>query len=95
MPRIGVSAGSGTRVSHGRATTGSVAGGGSASVVVTIAPTMADTNYTASAAVQDAANDLRILAVTAKTTSSVTVAVSNSDAINAATGTVNVLAVHD
>lgn len=95
MPRIGVSSGSGTRVSHGRVTTGSIAGGGSGSITVTFAPVMADTNYTVAVTVENAANDLRVLVVTAKTASSVTVAVSNSDAINAATGTVHVLAVHD
>lgn len=95
MPRIGVTAGSGSRVSHGRATTGSVVGGGSGSITVTFAPVMADTSYTVAVAMENSANDLRVLAVTAKTASSVTVTVSNSDAINAATGTVHVLAVHD
>lgn len=65
------------------------------SLAVTFAPAMSDLNFTASAAVEDSAGDLRVLAVTAKTASSVTVLVSNTDSLNAASGTVHVLAVRD
>lgn len=95
MARLGVSGPSSTAVSKGRASTGSVAGGGTASVVVTISPPMADLSFTGSATMEDVAGDLRAVAVTAKTASSVTVLVSNSDALNAASGTVHVLAAHD
>jgi hypothetical protein len=93
MIRAGVSTGS--RVSHGRASTGTVAASGAASVAVAISPAMADTSYTVSATVENAAADLRVSCVTAKTASSVTVLVSNSDALNSASGTVHVLAIHD
>ena len=95
MARLGVSGSSQAIVSHGRAATGSVLGAANATVAVTLVPPMADTDFTVSAAVLDAANNLRVLNVVSQTASTVTVRVNNSDAINAASGTVNVLAVHD
>lgn len=82
-------------VSRGRGATPSVAGGGTVTVTVTFAPAMADLDFTATATVEDAAGDLRVLAVTGKTSSSATVLLSNADALNAAAGVVHVLAVHD
>lgn len=95
MARIGVSGSSASAVSKGRAATGSIAGGATLSKSVTFAPAMVDLNFTATATVEDAAGDLRVLAVTGKTTTSATVLLSNADTLNAASGVVHVLAVHD
>ena len=95
MSRLGVKSPGGSVVSHGRAATGSVTPAASANVAVTLTPAMADTDFTASAMVLDAANDLRVLNVVSVTATTVTVRVNNSDALNSASGTVYVLAVHD
>lgn len=72
-----------------------MAGGGAATLAVSFDPAMPDLNFTATATVEDAAADLRVLAVTGKTTSSVTVTVSNTDTLNVASGVLHVLAVKD
>lgn len=85
----------GSVVSHGRAATGTVTAAATANVAVTLVPAMTDTDFTVSASVLDAANDLRVLNVVSATATTVTVRVNNSDALNSASGTVHVLAVHD
>jgi hypothetical protein len=80
-----------------RASTGAVGASGTASVVVNLPAAFGDTNFTAVASVEDdgGGDTLRVRRITARTAGSVTVLVSNSDALNAQTGTVHVLAVHD
>lgn len=95
MSRLGVAGPGSASVSRGRRVTGVVAGSGTVTLSVPFSPAMADLDFTASATVEDVAGDLRVLAVTAKTVSSVTVLLGNADALNAASGTVHVLAVHD
>lgn len=95
MARIGFSGPAPAKVSRGRVDTGPIAGGGTAVIPVALAPEMLDLNFTATATVQDSAGDLRVLAVTGTTTSSATVLLSNADTLNAASGVLHVLAVHD
>ena len=95
MASISLRGAAGSAVSRGRASTGSIPGAGTATVVVPFSPAMADTAYTASVTVEDTSGDLRVAVVTAKTTTSVSVLVLNSDTLNAASGTLHVLAVHD
>lgn len=79
-----------------RVTTGSIAGSGSANVTVNFAA-FSDTNFTVSAEVEEATagDSLRIRKVLSRTAGSVTVLVANQDTLNARTGTVHVLAIHD
>lgn len=88
--------GSRGKIRTARASTGSVAGGGTANVTVNF-DAFADTNFTASATVDEgtAGDSLRVLKVLSRMAGSVTVLVVNQDALNARTGTVHVLAIHD
>lgn len=95
MPlRMGGGAAAQTRTA--RVTTGAIAGGGSANVTVNFAA-FSDTNFTVSAEVEEltAGDSLRIRKVLSRTASSVTVLVANQDTLNARTGTVHILAIHD
>lgn len=80
-----------------RVTTGSVAGGGSVDVTVTWPTPFADSNYTAVASIEEgtAGDSLRVRKVVSRAAGSVTVLVANSDALNARTGIVHVIAIHD
>lgn len=80
-----------------RVSTGSVAGGASVNVTAPFAVPFVDTNYTVTAAVEEgtAGDNLRVRKVLSRATNSVTVLVANSDTLNARTGTVHVLAIHD
>lgn len=94
---IGLAAGLGGAFRGARVSTGSVAGGASVNVVVPFAAPFADTNYAVSAAVEEgtAGDSLRVRKVLSRAAGSVTVLVANSDTLNARTGTVHVLAIHD
>lgn len=76
--------------------TGSIAGGAEATVTITWDTAFADTNYTAvvsaSANLNAAPQVERILT---KTASAITVRVKNEDAVNAQTGTLEAIAIHD
>lgn len=93
----GAVGGLGNAVRTGRASTGSLAGGASASIAVPFPVAFADTNYTASATVAEgtAGDSLRVLKILSQTAGSVTVLVINQDTLNARTGAVHVLAIHD
>ena len=78
-----------------RVTTGSVAASGFANVVCTLPVAMSSTAYTVTASVEDSNGDLQVRAITARTTTDVTVRVQNTNALNARTGTVHVLAQAD
>lgn len=79
-----------------RQTTGSVPAGGTADVVVTWPTAFTDANYTAPLpAVVDAANDLVVDRLVAQAAASITVRVRNTDTLNAATGTLHAIALHD
>jgi hypothetical protein len=81
-------------VRHARAATGSIAGGATATVPVSFSG-FADTNYTASAEVEDSNGELQVRGITARTASSVTVRVANLNTLTARTGTVHLIAIHD
>ena len=80
-----------------RATTGSIPGSGSATVVVPLPFAMPDLNYTVAATVEEATatDTLRVRKVVVLTTSSVSVLVANQDTLTPRTGTVHLLVLAD
>lgn len=85
------------RFRSARATTGSVAGGGTVDVTVTFATAFADTAYTVQASVEqaDAGDTLRVMKVVSRAAGSCVVRVVNTNATTAFTGTVHATAFHD
>jgi hypothetical protein len=79
---------------HVRITTGSIAGGATASVTVSFGE-FPDLDYTVVAVVEESNGDLQVRSITARTASSVTVLIANRNTLTARTGTVHVLATHD
>lgn len=78
-----------------RVTTGAIAAGATADVVCAFAA-FADLSYTAPMpGIEDASGSLRVDAIVARAVGSITARVRNTDGINARTGTLHVLAVHD
>lgn len=99
VPKIQINTGvtGGSGLTHGRASTGSIAAGANVLVNVTLGNTMADTNYTVSVTIEDAttsASSLRLVHVESRSTTQVGVRVENTSA-GAITGTIHVIAIHD
>lgn len=78
-----------------RVSTGALAAATTSDVTVTWATPFADTNYTVVATVEDSTASLDVRRIKSKTTTAAVVSVRNSDAINARTGTLHVVAVAD
>lgn len=92
---VGISQ-NGTGAKHGRVSTGSIAAASSADVTLTFGGTaFADTNYTATATVDESTGLLQVTAIKTKNAGSIVVTVKNLDTVNALTGTLNVVAIHD
>lgn len=79
---------------HARVTTGALAGGASANVVVAWPTAFADDNYTANVDVLHAGGLIRHRLL-ARVAASITVRVTNEDSLNAQTGTIHAIAIHD
>ena len=84
-----------TTIQRKRATTGSVAGGGTALVTVTWDEPFDDATYTAVASIvqADAVANLRVVKIQSQTAAAIVVRVENVAAITAYTGTVHAVAV--
>lgn len=99
MPRIiHATNASGPTQRRKRVTTGSIAGNASAAVTVTWDTPFADTNYTVVCAVQEAVagtSTLRVHHIESITAAAIVVRIVNDDTLNAKTGTVHAIAIHD
>lgn len=85
----------GSTPKHRRVSTGALAAGASADVVVAWAVAFADANYTSTVTILDAAARIRGRLLS-QVAASITVRVTNEDAVNAAVaGTINAIAIHD
>lgn len=81
-----------------RVTTGAIAGGATADVTLTWTTAFADANYTVTAEVVEgtaAMNTLTVRKIVSVTAAAVVVRVENQDGLNARTGTLHVIAIHD
>lgn len=79
-----------------RLTTGSVGGGATKDVVVNWSPVFVDNNYTVVTAVVSPNNRLRVVRLPlTPLAGSATTRVINDDTLNAETGTIHAIAIHD
>lgn len=86
----------GNGLKHARVTTGSITALTSTTVTVTWPTPFSDTNYTVvGPTIVEATGSLIVLDVTAKTASSVTVYIRNTDTTLSRTGEIHIMAIHD
>lgn len=95
MAKISAQGSTGKVSTAGRVTTGSIGGAASATVVFTLPTAMPDTSYTVAVSVEESNFDLSVRGVVSKTASTVSVRVTNNNAVTARTGTLHVFAIHD
>ena len=84
-----------TEIVHKRQTTGSVAANLSTTITIVWPTPFPDANYSAVVAIEEAFGDLRDPRIVAKVAASINVSVTNVSAVNARTGTVHAMAIHD
>lgn len=80
---------------HGRITTGSITALTTTNVTYTWTTAFADTNYTVNASVLEANGELEVVGIISTSTTTVVVAVKNTNVSTARTGTLHVMAMHD
>jgi hypothetical protein len=91
----------GSGIKHARVSTGSVIASGVGQFTVTWGTAFADTSYTPTCSILESvaggtsAVDLRILRLSSQTAAQIQVTVINDDTVNARTGTINCIAMHD
>lgn len=89
----------GRTIKHARTSTGSIAGGATVTVTCTwVGGAFANTNYTATAVVEESSisnNTLEVLKILNLAAGSIQAVVRNNDAINAKTGTVHAIGIAD